>query len=112
MAARAVTGLNKLMAFGRTFGVDGEEDFKAAAQTYAEEAKLIAQMRDKLKEDGMTIEKEYVKGRANICIHPLVQEIPKHIEVANRTLKIIGDIIKDRGQKKTGAGDDLDNFRL
>ena len=110
--ARAVSSYKKLITFGRIFEVDQDEDYKAAAMTYAEEAKLIAEMRTQLKNDGMTVNKEYVKGRQNVCVHPLVTEIPKHVDCANRTLGILGDIIVKRGRKKPEEMDALDEFRL
>lgn len=110
--AKAVSSYRKILKFGKTFEVDKDEDFKAAAQTYAEEAELIAKMRTQLETDGMTVEKEYVKGRQNVCIHPLVQEIPKHVDCANRTLGILGDIIIKRGKKQQEDVDGLSEFRL
>ena len=110
--AKAVSSYRKLLKFGKIFEVDKDEDYKAAAMTYAEEAELIARMRTQLDEDGMTVEKEYVKGRQNVCVHPLIQEIPKHIDCANRTLSIMGDIIVKRGKKKPEAEDGLSEFRM
>jgi hypothetical protein len=110
--AKAVSSYRKLLKFGKIFEVDKDEDFKAAAMTYAEEVALIATMRTQLENDGMTVEKEYVKGRQNVCIHPLVQEIPKHVDCANRTLGILGDIIVKRGKKKPDEIDGLTEFRL
>lgn len=110
--AKAVSSYRKLLKFGKIFEVDRDEDYKAAAMTYAEEAALIAQMRTQLAEDGMTVKKEYVKGRENVCVHPLVQEIPKHVDCANRTLGIMGDIIVKRGKKKAEDVDGLTEFRL
>ena len=111
-AAKAVSSYRKLLKFGKIFEVDKDEDFKAAAMTYAEEAELIAKMRQQLAEDGMTVEKEYVKGRKNVCVHPLVTEIPKHVDCANRTLGIMGDIIVKRGKKKPDEVDGLSEFRM
>lgn len=110
--AKAVSSYRKLLKFGKIFEVDKDEDFKAAAMTYAEEVALIATMRTQLENDGMTVEKEYVKGRQNVCIHPLVQEIPKHVDCANRTLGILGDIIVKRGKKRPDEIDGLTEFRL
>lgn len=110
--AKAVSSYRKLIKLGKIFEVSQDEDYKAAAMTYSEEAELIARMRTQLDEDGMTVEKEYVKGRQNICVHPLVQEIPKHIDCANRTLGILGDIIAKRGRKKPDEVDGLSEFRL
>lgn len=110
--AKAVSSYRKLLKFGKEFEVDKDEDYKAAAMTYAEEAELIAKMRSTLEEDGMTVTKEYVKGRENVCIHPLVQEIPKHVDCANRTLGILGDIIVKRGKKRPEGEDALSEFRM
>jgi len=110
--AKAVSSYRKLLKFGKIFEVDRDEDYKAAAMTYAEEAELIAKMRTQLAEDGMTVKKEYVKGRENVCVHPLVQEIPKHVDCANRTLGILGNIIVERGKKKAEDVDGLTEFRL
>ena len=110
--AKAVSSYRKLLKFGKIFEVDKDEDYKAAAMTYAEEAALIAQMRTQLAEDGMTVSKEYVKGRQNVCVHPLVQEIPKHVDSANRTLGLINEIIVKRGKKRPEGTDALSEFRI
>ena len=71
-----VTTYDRLIAFGKIYNVADGEDYKAAALTYAQEAALIAQMREQLSKDGQTVTKEYVKGRENLCVHPLIQELP------------------------------------
>lgn len=109
---KPVSSYKQLIEFGKVYEVDAEEDYKAAALTYSQEAQLIAQMRKQLAEDGCTTIKEYVKGRENLCIHPLVQEIPKHVDCANRTLAILGDIIVKRGKKRNDVQDGLTQFRL
>ena len=109
---KAVTTYRKLIAFGKLYAVAEDEDFKAAAKTYSEQVALIAEMRNQLQEDGMTVEKEYVKGRANVCVHPLVQEIPKHVDSANRTLNLINDIIVKRGKTRPEGSDALSEFRI
>ena len=110
--AKPVSSYRKLISFGKNFEVNQDEDYKAASMTDAEEAALIAKMREQLEEDGMTVSKEYVKGRENICVHPLIQEIPKHVDCANRTLGILGDIIVKRGKKRPDEIDGLSEFKL
>jgi hypothetical protein len=110
-ADKAVSSYKKLIDFGKIYEVDTEEDYKAAALTYSQEVQLIAQMRQRLAEDGQTITKTYVKDRENLCVHPLIQEIPKHVDCANRTLAILGDIIVKRGKKKADVADGLAKFR-
>lgn len=108
----SVTSLKKLMALGAKYKVDREEDYAACAKAFAQESQLIAQMRAQLKADGLTVNKEYVKGRQNVTAHPLIAEIPKHVDCANRLLTSMSNIITTRGEKPEAAEDDLATFRL
>lgn len=101
----------KLLAFGKTYQVEGEQDFQEAARIYAEEAALIDQMRDKLDADGLTVMKTYKTGDVEVA-HPLLSELPRHVESANKCLLTIGNMIENRGAKKTKPVRELDQFRL
>lgn len=101
----------KLIAFGKVYQIDGEQDFLEAARVYAEEAGLIQQMRDILDEEGLTVYKTYKTGD-QLCSHPLLSELPRHIESANKCLSTIGDIVIKRGVKSEHAPRALDAFRL
>lgn len=101
----------KMIAFGKIYQIDGEQDFQEAARIYAEEAGLIDQMRDRLAEDGLTVLKTYKTGDVEVA-HPLLSELPRHVESANKCLTTIGSMISDRGAKKEKAARDLDAFRL
>ena len=110
--AKPVTTSRKLQRFGKKYGVDQEEDFRTAAAMFAEEAELIARMREQLETDGTTVTKTYVKDRENVCVHPLIPEIPKHVDCANRLLATIGKIVDERGKKSASEEDELREFRL
>ena len=101
----------KLIAFGKIYQVEGEQDFQEAARLYAEEVALIDQMRDRLDTDGLTVMKTYKTGDCEVA-HPLLSELPRHVESANRCLLAIGDMIEKRGAKREGVKRDLDAFRL
>lgn len=101
----------KMIAFGKIYQIDGEQDFQEAARIYAEEAGLIDQMRDRLAEDGLTVLKTYKTGDVEVA-HPLLSELPRHVESANKCLSTIGTMIEERGSKKERAKKDLDAFRL
>lgn len=101
----------KMIAFGKIYQVEREQDFIEAARIYAEEAALIDQMRDKIAEDGLTVEKTYKTGSVEVA-HPLLSELPRHVESANKCLATIGNMIGERGTKKERAARDLDAFRL
>lgn len=101
----------KMLAFGKIYQVDKEQDFLEAARIYSEEAGLIDQMRDRIDEDGLTVEKTYKTGSVEVA-HPLLSELPRHVESANRCLATIGTMIGERGARVEKAARDLDAFRL
>ena len=101
----------KMIAFGKIYQVHTEQDFIEAARIYAEEAGLIDQMRDKIAEDGLTVEKTYKTGSVEVA-HPLLSELPRHVESANKCLTTIGNMIGERGARVEKAARDLDAFRL
>lgn len=101
----------KMLAFGKIYQIDGEQDFQEAARIYAEEAGLIDQMRDRLAEDGLTVLKTYKTGDVEVA-HPLLSELPRHVESANKCLSTIGSMISERGARVEKAKRDLDKFRM
>ena len=101
----------KMIAFGKIYQIENEQDFQEAARIYAEEAGLIDQMRDQIAEEGLTVIKSYKTGDVPVA-HPLLSELPRHVESANKCLGTIGSMITDRGAKKERATRDLDAFRL
>ena len=101
----------KMIAFGKAYQVNTEQDFLEAARIYAEEAGLIDQMRDRIAEDGLTVEKTYKTGSVEVA-HPLLSELPRHVESANKCLTTIGNMIGERGARVEKATRDLDAFRL
>ena len=103
--------LKKMLVFGKAYQIEGEQDFIEAARIYAEEAGLIDQMRDQIAEEGLTVIKSYKTGDVPVA-HPLLSELPRHVESANKCLSTIGSMITDRGAKKERAARDLDAFRL
>ena len=101
----------KMITFGKAYQVEKEQDFIEAARIYAEEAALIDQMRDRLAEDGLTVIKTYKTGEVEVA-HPLLSELPRHVESANKCLATIGNMIAERGARVEKAARDLDAFRL
>ena len=101
----------KMIAFGKTYQVEKEQDFIEAARIYAEEAGLIDQIRDRIAEDGLTVMKTYKTGDVPVA-HPLLSELPRHVESANKCLATIGNMIGERGARVEKAARDLDAFRL
>ena len=101
----------RMLKFGKIYQIEGEQDFLEAARIFADEAGLIDQMRDQIAEEGLTVMKTYKTGDVPVA-HPLLSELPRHVESANKCLSTIGNMISERGAKKQKAARDLDAFRL
>jgi len=101
----------KMISFGKIYQVEKEQDFIEAARIYAEEAALIDRMRDQIAEEGLTVMKTYKTGDVPVA-HPLLSELPRHVESANKCLTTIGNMIGERGARVEKAARDLDAFRL
>ena len=103
--------LRKMLAFGKAYQIESEQDFIEAARIYAEEAGLIDQMRDQIAEEGLTVIKSYKTGDVPVA-HPLLSELPRHVESANKCLSTIGSMVAERGARVEKAKRDLDAFRM
>ena len=101
----------RMLKFGKIYQIEGEQDFLEAARIFADEAGLIDQMRDQIAEEGLTVMKTYKTGDVPVA-HPLLSELPRHVESANKCLATIGSMVSERGARVEKAARDLDAFRL
>lgn len=89
----------KLLKMAKDYGVDKNALFLQAVEQYDVQARVIQSIKYALDEaDGLITSKEYVKGRENVYANPLVKELPKHADAANRTLQTMLTIIEKLGQ--------------
>lgn len=109
---KQTTTFDELMELARRYGVEDNALFVASAKQYATQQKVIENIRHALEEeDNLTTSKEYVKGVSNIYANPLVRELPKHSDSANKTLNTMLDIVLKLGkpQEVSSRLDDLIN---
>ena len=93
--------LSELTKMAEEYGVDKNALFLQAAKQYALQQRVIDNIKKALdEEDTLMATKEYVKGRENIYAHPLVKELPKHSDAANKTAQTILDIIEKLKHEK------------
>lgn len=94
-----------LMKLAKTYGVENNALFVQAAEQYSVQQMVIQQIRDSLQSDeDLLTSKEYVKGRKNVYTHPLVKELPKHADSANKTLGTMLEIINKLGKPPKPEG--------
>lgn len=108
--SKKMCGLDEILKMAEAYGVADNALFKAAARQYDLQMRVLDNIREALdEEDGLVTTKEYVKGRKNVYANPLVKELPKHTDSANKTLAVMIDIIKKLGHPSAPV-DDLSDF--
>lgn len=90
--------LNSLRKMAKDYGVEKNAMVKAHLELYAFQLDTIENMKQELAEtDGLMTSKEYVKGRENVYVHPILKELPKHTDAANKTAQTIMNLIETYG---------------
>lgn len=102
-SARKTITYDDLMNLAQRFSVESNEMFRSAAQQYEMQMKLIAKMKETIENEDMLVTKEYVKGRENVMANPLIKELPKHYDSANKTLGVMLNIIDSMGRKEKAS---------
>ena len=98
------------MRMATEYGINDNALFLSTLETYSLQMNVLRSVRDAANEDDPTVEKEYVKGRKNLYVHPAVKELPRHVDSANKTAALLLDIIQKLGKPKQEEGDEFDKF--
>lgn len=96
--AKKVTTYDELLKMAKSYGVDNNALFLAAAKQYDLQQRVIDLLREGIEDGDLTTKKTYIKGEGNDYAAPLVKELPKHSDAANRTAGTILDIIVKLGK--------------
>lgn len=103
--ARKTKKYRNLVQMAEDYGVADNALFLSALDQYCTQQKVIDGINEVLSDsETLLTTKEYVKNRENVYAHPLIRELPKHSDAANRTANTMLDIIKTLGHKKSGGG--------
>lgn len=103
--------VKQVIQMAADYGVADNPLFVQTLKNYETVQKAIEMTNEILNSDDMTISKEYVKGRENLYMHPAIKELPKQIDVANKTVDKLLDIIERLGKKNTTGDELLDYIR-
>lgn len=91
---------NEIMRLAQTYGLENNQLFISCARQYDLQQKVIQSIRDAIEQTSLTTEKSYVKDVTNVYANPLVRELPKHSDAANKTLAMMLKTIEVLGKKK------------
>ena len=99
---------DEIMALAETYGVKDNVLFVSAADRYAEQIKIIQEMQENVA-GKLLMKSTGSMGQEKTETNPLVIQLPKYNDTANKTLSIMLDII---GKLGTAApvGDKLGDF--
>ena len=92
-------GFNELMKMAESYGVADNALFVSAANQYTIQTKVIQKIEAALDNTDAVVTKSYVKEVENLYSNPLIKELPKHSDSANKTLVVMLDIITKLGKK-------------
>lgn len=76
-------------------GVQSNFLFITTFKRYQVQLGILAELEKTMKEEGMLVHKEYVKGRKNLYTNPAVAEYNKTTDSANKTVATLMRIIKN-----------------
>ncbi len=75
-------------------GVQSNFFFITTFKRYQVQLNILNELEKAMKDDGMLVSKEYVKGRKNLYTNPAVAEYNKTTDSANKTVSALMRIIK------------------
>jgi len=108
MAKKKLT-FDEIMELAELYGVKDNVLFVTASQRYAGQLEMIESIQEDLRDRGMVITKLNTNGDEVPVANPLVSQLPKYNDTANKTLGVMLDIIAKLGTAAP-AGDKLGEF--
>jgi len=99
---------DEIMSLAEQYGVKDNVLFVSAADRYAEQIKIIEEMQKSVS-GNLLLTSTGSMGQEKIETNPLVIQLPKYNDTANKTLSIMLDIIGKLGTQAP-AGDKLGEF--
>ena len=86
--------MDEIIAAASKTGADTNLFYVATLDRYNTQMQIMEDLKKSIAADGMTVVKEYVKGRQNIVINPAVTEYNKTASAANNTVQTLIKIVQ------------------
>ena len=96
--------LEALTKMAKAYGIDKNPVVQSALEQYALQQSVILEMKKGLEGDDILTTKEYVKGRENVYANPILKELPRHTDSANKTADLILKMIDQLGHEPKREG--------
>jgi len=85
----------EIMKIAEESGVQSNFFFLTTFKRYQVQLSILSELEKTLKEEGMLVSKEYVKGRKNLYSNPAVAEYNKTTDSANKTVATLMRILRN-----------------
>ena len=99
---------DEIIRIAEASGVQSNFFFKTTFKRYQVQLSVLNDLEKVIKAEGMTVSKEYVKGRKNLYTNPAINEYNKTTDSANKTVSTLMKILKNFNvSEKQADGDPL-----
>ncbi len=88
-------------------GVQSNFFFITTFKRYQVQLNILNELERAMKEEGMLVSKEYVKGRKNLYSNPAVAEYNRTTDSANKTVATLMRIIRNFNVEESSEEEDL-----
>jgi len=107
--AKSKPSYDEILKLAESYGIADNVLFRTAAERYSGQMELISISQDDIRTRGLMVEHMNVRGTVSMEPNPLIAQIPKMNDAANKTLAAMIDIIQKLGTSAP-AGDKLGEF--
>ena len=98
---------NDIMKIAEEHGVENNYFFLKTFKNYLVQLEILDELEKTIKEDGILVTKEYVKGRKNVYSHPAISDFNRTVDSSNKTVLTLMKIIKS-----FSVGEDIEDDPL
>lgn len=95
----------EIMRIAEESGAQSNFFFVTTFKRYQVQLNILNDLEKALKEDGMTVTKEYVKGRKNLYSNPAISDYNRTTDSANKTVATLMRILKNYGVDESSKED-------
>ena len=89
------TQADEILRLAEDSGLQSNYFFVTTFQRYQVQLQILEELEKTIKEEGMLVSKEYVKGRANLYTNPSVTDFNRTTDSANKTVATLLRILKN-----------------
>lgn len=87
-------------------GVQSNFFFLTTFKRYQVQLNILSELEKVIKDEGMTVSKEYVKGRKNLYSNPAIQDYNRTTDSANKTVSTLMRILRNFGVTESDGADE------